>query len=1130
MKLSPNAIVPLILSALLAVFCVGCAVMTIDVDVYKGPLVNHQDVQIEQMAARAIGAKPLLVQLRNTLEQLSDPSYSPSRRESNIPQPAYEFTSQFAIRVDEVIGLYDDQDESLNPRLRLVLDEAELFLLAYKESYGTFRPSDLELAQSKWDSISKGFYKFLRTNAVSDIPADHPALTGLPPGADRAFVVGQIQDLQAGYEELLTQARLDKRPIKQILNNHIKIQHSLKDVADNLAQIKNISVIDVIDAETVEAASSNALYSLSARIDVIRAHAELLFPPQEQELREEFERRAIAATNAFIDARSALEGLLVATLKSIVVINTEYLPFVTDEQTRTHLAAGIAVELIEEAHILAVLHLLNSTVDGQSKALFHEFDAKVSHVKEWFLHNLPEALNPEFDRYWRSTNGVRLLRKSYQHSGDPQARILFKNTLRRLLETKPIQTAEALLHAHHVFIESDNFGSKDVVSDCGLLNRYQKIPARRFGLAIGPVLDFDLSLNSDAGGPTKKKAAIYLRNMEFMKYIDEFIGKGKDYARAMRQTSIGRGRLIPGIESLIEKYVDAAYINPSSRTGDHTRTERDRLTNALVRFAEKILFIANNSNLLTQGSSDTHSKQEIKETLRPYTMIFQAIGNSILIQADELRHREDKDKSLTDTKMRERQALYHAYPHQPTMPETDKINSKTSKDVLDELIAVLRYQHIKATREFGKDHRHTTNIAAALKLAYDQRADMVYIRPSSAYLRSSYPATTLQGNSGQAWQNMLFQHGLRQTPLFGELFAKGDESHRRDLELQQEIDKQFWQNINRVRVAGTGDTNYVIAKDDIGNWYVKSYSADPKSIIKSARNLAMFNLGPELGATALERLSGKGETSKDQRLTWRERQLVNYRTKFDAQTLQQHNELKQQADDLPATIEARWQEVLGKDAVTEELTDALKEAKRALDNVEDPRDPKNDPNLGQIVVDRLRAILRFHRALASRLAAIQSRHRNSQVSNERKIEELRSAVENAEIALTEARVRREERKQTHKMAFDLKQIRDVDGVSQQTRDQVKADELQAKIDLDNAESIVTKREEELDKAQNSLKDDQEKLKSEIVILDAKIARAEKAGAEAAKILYGVVSRFAKRRSASVNEYETAITVLGGDGE
>jgi len=46
----------------------GCAVLTVDVDVYKGPLANHEDVQVEQMAAMAIGAKPLLVELRDMLE------------------------------------------------------------------------------------------------------------------------------------------------------------------------------------------------------------------------------------------------------------------------------------------------------------------------------------------------------------------------------------------------------------------------------------------------------------------------------------------------------------------------------------------------------------------------------------------------------------------------------------------------------------------------------------------------------------------------------------------------------------------------------------------------------------------------------------------------------------------------------------------------------------------------------------------------------------------------------------------------------------------------------------------------------------------------------------------------------
>ena len=50
------------------VLIAGCAVLKIDVDVYKGPLANHEHVQMQQMAVMAIGAKPLLIQLRDQLE------------------------------------------------------------------------------------------------------------------------------------------------------------------------------------------------------------------------------------------------------------------------------------------------------------------------------------------------------------------------------------------------------------------------------------------------------------------------------------------------------------------------------------------------------------------------------------------------------------------------------------------------------------------------------------------------------------------------------------------------------------------------------------------------------------------------------------------------------------------------------------------------------------------------------------------------------------------------------------------------------------------------------------------------------------------------------------------------------
>lgn len=197
----------------------------------------------------------------------------------------------------------------------------------------------------------------------------------------------------------------------------------------------------------------------------------------------------------------------------------------------------------------------------------------------------------------------------------------------------------------------------------------------------------------------------------------------------------------------------------------------------------------------------------------------------------------------------------------------------TQRDVLDDLIAALRHEHLQAVREGGSVGR-ASQIESALKFAYEQRAGMTYVRPASAYLRSSYAATSLQNDPRLRWENMLSRHGLRGAPFIGESYTNyGADSAQGEFErmnILTNIDKQFWQNINSVRVAGAGTTNYAIAKDDIGNWYVKAYSADPTQIIKSAQRLALFNLGGSLDSNLLSQLDlqtkidGGTGTSKDE--------------------------------------------------------------------------------------------------------------------------------------------------------------------------------------------------------------------------------------------------------------------------
>jgi hypothetical protein len=85
---------------------------------------------------------------------------------------------------------------------------------------------------------------------------------------------------------------------------------------------------------------------------------------------------------------------------------------------------------------------------------------------------------------------------------------------------------------------------------------------------------------------------------------------------------------------------------------------------------------------------------------------------------------------------------------------------------------------------------------------------------------------------------------------------------KRDARINAEIDKQFWQNINRIRVAGGGRTNYAVVKDDIGNWYVKGYSSNPEDIIQSAKNLALFSAGAKMGTPSLVPSTPAEETDR----------------------------------------------------------------------------------------------------------------------------------------------------------------------------------------------------------------------------------------------------------------------------
>ncbi|MEQ1907130.1 MAG: hypothetical protein ABL888_23295 [Pirellulaceae bacterium] len=280
------------------------------------------------------------------------------------------------------------------------------------------------------------------------------------------------------------------------------------------------------------------------------------------------------------------------------------------------------------------------------------------------------------------------------------------------------------------------------------------------------------------------------------------------------------GRLEDGLEILIEEFLifdnDALTHDKTSKDPNLERA-KIRLVNSLVQFGQKVLFLTNNQYLLSfkekrARSDDIFSDvsvtiaRDIWTTLGDWKDMFfgnadrafasdqqgrsvailQAVGNSLVNEADELR----------------RQIEYY----QKTAAIDEKTGSKleiSSIHSLDRMITTLRREHIQALAK--GDNSGAQALAGAIKAAYDHRANLAYIRPASAFLRNSYPASALQSDPRVGWQNLLSQSAERALPFFSQKVANWAERER--LAVRTEFDKQYWQNINNVRVSGSGLTN-----------------------------------------------------------------------------------------------------------------------------------------------------------------------------------------------------------------------------------------------------------------------------------------------------------------------------------
>jgi len=962
----------LLLGAVLVVGS-GCAALTVDVDMYKGPLSNNEILQARQINATVIGAKPVLLGLRNHLERGEDPvqherdwlatqtkrerwrhdersrrmkdasgsgaQNEESRRVEGVSGggaadersrrmmavsgaekeawQAYDrrqrmfarYASRFwpppppdepngpwlgdgrAIRVNAVLGLYlDDASEEPCP----YVSQIQTYMDRVKRAQSVLEPSRQHAAL--WQQVNARF--FPDPNAL----CRHPAV---------AYLEGQIKSLsEKVHAAQVRQAALgeDKRDEiaelgRQIEDlNHQKQQwqrkdEDLRDAYDTLrrgyqglldpltmnrterwiggieqghAKVYAVYARDPSLSKTIPflkedmPRDANAQFQKLRDPNFVRAHFQFLSGNKPADANEQ---KAIEAVNeiatCFLDAQRALEQTLRLTLDLI-----EYLNVNRDK--------SVSGRWYLEATVRFALSLVKCT--ALAAAMANE--------------KVPPAVNELQRRMVAASGGDFTL--ALEKWEDPTIR-RWKDVLYLLFEEDPHATSSQMRAAHLSLMSGDyHVPEKDIYS------RYNEPSKRMFGLTLAST---ERRMGADWVEETRRDIEDAPRS--WARWNEYTTGAGLEH-----------GRLAQGLETLIDKYLELAASLPSSGPqGDEQQKQlmdaRSKLMDALVDFAEKILVIANYDTLL-RGPTKNGDREKAQK-IRRYTDVLQSVGNSIIVQANELRTKAAHDDSLLMAGKREKLAVEHAFSvagddssdsdEEPcALPEGLFDTCGNCKQVLDNLITALRYEHAALLRKpAGQNSNDANNVARALAVLYEQRADMVYLRPSSAYLRSSYPAASLQSDpSSTVSRNMLLDHLTQPRP--------------RDEELQTlwDIDKQFWQNVNRIRVVGTGKTNYVVVKDDIGNWYVKGYGNDPNCIIQGARSAALF-AGMNAGAlSAVEKVAGTSnktgpqpaqqEPAKSAQI----KQLDGLERAYDQRLKSDFQQIKAGVKNLSGSIKSRW--------------------------------------------------------------------------------------------------------------------------------------------------------------------------------------------------------------------------------
>ncbi|RZT10408.1 hypothetical protein SAMN05216319_1134 [Duganella sp. CF402] len=335
--------------------------------------------------------------------------------------------------------------------------------------------------------------------------------------------------------------------------------------------------------------------------------------------------------------------------------------------------------------------------------------------------------------------------------------------------------------------------------------------------------------------------------------------------------TVFKGRNKQGIDSLADNLVTESKKH-RLESGPETKSEeavKKDVETALVDIATRMQFLATN-RWISDGykKSDVQKEDQLEQEFsedRTRTLL-EAIGNSILIFADDIQRRRNFDGASKKAARAETAAASTANANSTSNTKRSDDNNERIKDVMDQVIATLKYKYLAALE---KGDGSAEKLRTALVAARKERASMIYIRPSSTYLRSVFTAIFAQPDPTFDDDHNLLNNRLKATAKF--MTGGGDDGRDKGLKkIRDGLDKAYWQNINTVKVSAASGSNFAIAKDDVGNWYVKSMGQDPSAMVKAAKNLALYNFGGKFNTNML-RVNQLQDRIDDEKLSDTER-------------------------------------------------------------------------------------------------------------------------------------------------------------------------------------------------------------------------------------------------------------------